>query len=94
MSNQSFFEKINTCGAAKSEAGSHCGLVARNGPDPLAQYIRSGPEGARGVLDFGAWSFSNSHFSALTLSHSHFSALTQLLDSLREGFCTKSVCVF
>ena len=25
--------------------------------DPWAQYIRSGPEGARGVLNFGGWSF-------------------------------------
>ena len=71
-----FFEKEKpTCCAAGSQAKSRCGLVARNGPsDPLAQYIRSGAEGARGMLDFGAWS----------LSHSHCSALNQLLVSLRE----------
>ena len=47
--------------------------------DPWAQHIRSGPEGARGVLGFGALSFPHS--------------ADQLLVPLRGGFCMNSVCV-
>ena len=44
----SFRTKLITCCAAGSKAGSRCELVVRNGPwDPLAQYIRTWPEGAR-----------------------------------------------
>ena len=41
---------------------------------PFAQYIRSGPEGTRGVLSFGACTFCT-HLFSLTLLGSHPSVL-------------------
>ena len=66
--------------AVQHEAGNPLRVSSTTGPgDPWAQYIRSGPSGARGVHEYVSWCLLYSPFLVSFLSLSPFSFVLKRL---------------